>query len=340
MSSPVKVTVLMSTYNGECYLPATIESILSQSLTDFEFVIVDDASTDGTVAIIQRYQQQDPRIQLYCNDTNQGIPLSLNRGMALAQGEYIAVIDQDDLALPSRLKRMSEYLDEHPETGLMGSHFLVINDEDDILYIQHVDTEPDFHFWKLMFGNTVAHPTCMYRTQLAKQLGGYREKDGCTADYGLVSRMAQRAKLTNYPEVLTCKRKHAAQTSTLRSSEINTITGYEIARENITRTIGETLPDDIIHGFAAWSFDEATPLAEEASLATIEAYKKAYRCFMASHQVSKNAHQMIRRHLGELILKRTRHFSLALKARTVLFNVRQIPVSAFFSLLPNGTMKP
>jgi glycosyltransferase involved in cell wall biosynthesis len=107
----VKISILMPVYNGEKYLREAIDSILNQTFTDFEFLIVDDGSTDNSVEIINSYQNS--RINLVKNDKNEGLVYTLNRGLSLAKGEYIARMDCDDISLPERLKKQIDFLDSN-----------------------------------------------------------------------------------------------------------------------------------------------------------------------------------------------------------------------------------
>ena len=114
-----KVTVLMPIYNGERYLGEAIDSILGQTLRDFELLIIDDGSTDGSRGIIESYS--DSRINLVRNDCNLGLVATLNRGLELSRGDYIARMDCDDIALPTRLEKQVQYMDHNPEVGLCGT---------------------------------------------------------------------------------------------------------------------------------------------------------------------------------------------------------------------------
>jgi glycosyltransferase involved in cell wall biosynthesis len=120
-----KVTVLMSVYNGEEHLREAIDSILNQTYKNFEFLIIDDGSTDGSVNIIRSYL--DPRIRLIKNKKNIGITRSLNKGLKLARGEYIARMDDDDIAFPERLEKQVRFLNEHVNVGLVGGSDITIN---------------------------------------------------------------------------------------------------------------------------------------------------------------------------------------------------------------------
>ena len=117
-SSPL-VTVLMSVYNGEKYFPETIESILNQTFTNFEFLIIDDGSSDNSIKIIESYD--DPRIRLICNDENIGQTKTLNKGIKLAKGNFIARSDQDDISSSNRLFIQYNYLNNNPNFCLIHS---------------------------------------------------------------------------------------------------------------------------------------------------------------------------------------------------------------------------
>ncbi len=121
-----KVTVLLPVYNGARFLRQAIDSVLSQTWKDFELLVVNDGSTDGTAAILESYS--DPRIRILSNVQNIGLTLSLNKGLQSARGEYIARIDADDIALPIRLEKQVSYLDQHPEVGLVATGVKVIDE--------------------------------------------------------------------------------------------------------------------------------------------------------------------------------------------------------------------
>ena len=139
-----KVSVVMSVYNAEPYLEAAIDSILNQTFRDFEFVIVDDGSTDGSTEILEKYAKGDSRIRLVHNAFNKGLIRSLNRGVKLAKGEYIARQDGDDVSLPQRLASQVQFLDEHPEIGVHSARAVARRGavevaEDVVVQLQSVD---------------------------------------------------------------------------------------------------------------------------------------------------------------------------------------------------------
>src|SRR5205823_3104415 len=133
-SHPPQVTVLMTVYNGEHYLRPAMESILGQTFTDFEFLIIDDGSTDGSVEIIRSYH--DPRIRLYV-EPHRGLVPALNRGLSLARGRYIAHMDADDLADVRQLAQQVAFLDAHPAVVLVGCRIRYTDEDGQDLY-EHV----------------------------------------------------------------------------------------------------------------------------------------------------------------------------------------------------------
>jgi glycosyltransferase involved in cell wall biosynthesis len=124
-----KISVIMPVYNTAPYLPAAIESILSQSFTDFEFLIIDDGSTDGSYEVCEKYAEQDERIKLSRNDKNMGISYTRNKLIELANSEYIAPQDSDDISLPHRLELSYEYLQSHLKTAVVSGDNIIIDEE-------------------------------------------------------------------------------------------------------------------------------------------------------------------------------------------------------------------
>jgi glycosyltransferase involved in cell wall biosynthesis len=124
MNMPL-VSVVMPLFNAEKYVGDAVESVLNQSYTNFELIIINDASTDKSAACVQGIV--DRRIVIVENENNLGIVASRNRGLALAKGKYIAVLDSDDIALPNRLEKQVAFLEANPAYGICGSYYHVIN---------------------------------------------------------------------------------------------------------------------------------------------------------------------------------------------------------------------
>jgi glycosyltransferase involved in cell wall biosynthesis len=208
-----RVSVVTATYNGARFLPAAIESILAQRYTDFEYVIVDDASTDASAAIATDYAAQDNRVCLVTNPVRLGPPGALNRALAAVQGDYVAVLDHDDLALPERLARQVAFLDEQPAVGAVGAKVRFIDEAGIVSSEQAYPTHPAVARWQLLFGASLLHSASMYRRGLLQQLGGYSEEHPYLCDYELLGRLAEISQIVNLPDLLTCYRRSSTQVS-------------------------------------------------------------------------------------------------------------------------------
>jgi glycosyltransferase involved in cell wall biosynthesis len=196
-----KISVILPVYNAQAYLRESIQSILSQSLTDFELIIINDGSTDQSLEIIQSYT--DDRIKLI-NQSNAGLPISLNRAVAIAKGQFLARQDADDISLPTRLAEQASYLDRHQTCALLGSwaEILVDNTPTDRA-LQHPYENGDIQL-KLLFFNCFVHSSVMIRKSALEKSGLYpeeREKFP-PEDYDLWLRIAKDFEVANIPKAL------------------------------------------------------------------------------------------------------------------------------------------
>lgn len=202
-----KVSVLMSVYNGEPYLREAVESILKQTFRDFDFVIVDDGSTDNAWQILTAYAAQDSRIVLIRNEENIGLDRSLNKGLMLTRGKYIARQDADDVSLPDRLMLQTNLLDSHPEIGALGTAVENIDEQGISLGKHHVPLDHASLQARLLMNNCFHHSSMMIRQSLLQKLGGYDERMRYVEDYDLWWRLSGLARIANLPDVLVCRRR-------------------------------------------------------------------------------------------------------------------------------------
>jgi len=207
-----KVSVILPTYNCEQYIKATMDSLINQTFSDFEILIVDDCSTDSTVEIIKQYS--DPRILLTIKEKNSGYTDSLNWAIARANGKYIARMDGDDICHLERFEKQSEYLDTHPEIVLLGTNAQVI--DSDFCFNYPSQVEPMMS--TLLFGNTFVHPSVMGRAEVFKKYP-YDKNREPAEDYDLWTRIINEGKVTNLPEVLLYYRVHDGQISNLKKDK-------------------------------------------------------------------------------------------------------------------------
>jgi glycosyltransferase involved in cell wall biosynthesis len=209
------VSVIMATYNRAQYLPESIESILNQTFTDFEFIIIDDHSVDESWNILMDYAKQDQRVVLIRNSENVGISKSRNAGLAVAQGMFMAVMDSDDIAFPERLELQVEYLKQHSDCVAVGSEVLLIDPEGWPLGLKgqdfnHPAIEQTFLNGR---GGAIVHPSSMIRASTLEQIGGYNPNLPVSLDYDLFIRLAEVGKLANLSQVLLKFRQHCNRVS-------------------------------------------------------------------------------------------------------------------------------
>ena len=208
MSVSPKVTVLIPVYNREKYVAAAIESILAQRFTDFELLLIDDGSIDGSVGVMRSYTT-DPRVRLVRNESNLGIPATRNRGIALAGGEYIAMLDSDDWAYPTRLEKQVAFLDRHSDVAMVGAWQTGIDERGQPLSRdKRRFVSPGELQSRLLFRTCLAQTSILARTAIMQEYG-YREQYIVCEDFDLFARIAGKHKLARLPETLVHYRAHA-----------------------------------------------------------------------------------------------------------------------------------
>lgn len=195
-----KVSVIMSFYNDEKYITEAVESILKQTFSDFEFITVNDGSTDGSAEIIRSFG--DKRIKLIVNKKNLGLTKSLNRALTASTGEYIARMDADDIALPHRFEKQVKFLDENAHIPLVGCWVEFIDPDGKSTGIKKFPTE-DSEIKKVLISYLpFRHPTLVIRKKVLAELGFYDESFLYAQDYELILRIAAKYPVANIPEVL------------------------------------------------------------------------------------------------------------------------------------------
>lgn len=160
------VSVVMPVYNGEQYLREAIDSILTQTYRNFELIIIDDGSTDRSAAIIEEYRQIDDRVLVQKHSKNQGVVSSLNRGIRLARGDYLARMDADDISFPDRLYEQCRFLDAHNDIGIVGTSAIIINERNKKIGFYPVYNDDFGIRWTLLFYPPFIHPTVMIRRKI------------------------------------------------------------------------------------------------------------------------------------------------------------------------------
>lgn len=214
MNITPKITVLLPVYNCELYIKTAVESILNQTFTNFELLIIDDASTDATVSILKKFD--DPRIQLIEKPLNSGYTNSLNYGLKIAKGQYIARMDADDISYPERFARQIDYLDNHPDVVVCGTTYKIVDNDKKIILPQ------DHEAIKigLLWGNCVSHPSVMIRKKIVDDFSiRYDTSKEPAEDYDMWVRLLSIGKLHNLKEILLEYRVYGNQVSRKRAEE-------------------------------------------------------------------------------------------------------------------------
>lgn len=214
-----KVSVVMPVYNGERFLQEAIESILDQTFKDFEFLIINDGSTDQSEEIIRKYAQIDERINLIINTKNLGIAEATNVGIAHVRGEYIALMDQDDISMPERLEKQVVFLDTHPEICAVGGNTAVLDEDGRIHNRRPVLTSPVLIRWELLFCNQLRNPTVMMRREIFTKNRLRYENFSPLQDYRFWLKLNMQCWLANMPENLVTYRLHHDNASISQSDK-------------------------------------------------------------------------------------------------------------------------
>ncbi len=215
-SSTPLVSVVMCVYNDERYLGKSIESILKQTFTDFELIIVDDGSTDKTAAILDSIKQKDSRIKVFHKE-NTGTTASANFGISKARGKYIARLDSDDISYPNRLQTEVEILEHNSDVGLIGGGADMIDQDGNIIGTRNIITKNPKR--TLLFRNIFQQSDVMFRKSVFEALGGYREKFKNGEDYDMWLRISEVADIVKLNDVLGQWRLNAGGYSFSRRQE-------------------------------------------------------------------------------------------------------------------------
>jgi len=253
MNNP-KISVLMPVYNAEKFLKEAIDSILNQTFKDFEFLIINDASTDNSKKIILSYK--DPRIRYFENDKNLGVAKTLNKGLRLAKGKYIARMDADDISLSERFKKQVEFMEKSPLIAVCGAWLRLIGNENQNNEIWK--SPSDFESIKslALFYSSIYHPTVLIRKETLKKYNLFYDPSFAHAeDYELWVRIMEKAKVANLKEILLLHRIHSKEVGNIHKQMMvknsNRIRLYQLNRLGIYPT-----PEELkIHqAISYWQF--------------------------------------------------------------------------------------
>ena len=196
------ISVVMSVYNDRDYLAIAIESILNQTFTDFEFLIIDDGSSDGSKEIIKNYASKDKRIKFIKNPENLGLATSLNKLIKLSRGEYIARMDADDESFPERFEKQINYFNKFPETDVLGTGAIIIDNKNKILERKKMPNSYDKFYKNLFYNTCFIHPSVMARKRFYLPNNLYKEEFLRSEDWYIWADNFGKFKYSNLDEYL------------------------------------------------------------------------------------------------------------------------------------------
>jgi glycosyltransferase involved in cell wall biosynthesis len=236
------VSILMPVYNGEPYLREALDSVFAQNYANFELIVIDDGSTDGTPEVLDSVR--DSRLRVYRCCENRGVAARLAEGLSLCSGEYVARLDADDIARPDRLEKQVTLLEEDPKRVIVAGGYQVVDELGRVLdrYCrprEHIEIE-----WSLLFENTVAHSAVMFRTTAALDVGGYDRHRVHVEDYDLWSRLLEVGKAVGANGVVVSLRQHQRRVSVTHAHAMAVAAAHVSAR-NLATLVGRPVAPEV-----------------------------------------------------------------------------------------------
>jgi glycosyltransferase involved in cell wall biosynthesis len=326
----------MPVYDAEEYLRQSIDSVLGQTFGNFELLIISEHNTSNeSIAIIESYS--DKRIRHIHNTTTLGLVRSLNAGLKAAKGQYIALMDADDVSLPQRFEREVRFLDTHPSVSVVGTAFQIIDENNRLIGRHSHPTDPALIRWELMFNDVIANSSALVRRSIYDQIGGYDQEFVESAmDYELWTRAARIADLANLPDTLLLFRQHRSSMSRMHYQALvrNTMT---VCRRALAIGFHQDTPLAIVRAFVQ-------PRSMGRAKDALDAAELLYKLFvrhtsqegLTEHQATLVRYDAGRRMLGLAVACATRSplFSLKIlclvavlcRERSVWFAISMIPI--------------
>jgi glycosyltransferase involved in cell wall biosynthesis len=242
VSAKPRVSVVMPCHNGLPFLIDAVDSITSQTFEDFELIIVDDASKDGSSEWLETRARQDPRIKVLRADKNQGCAKSLNAGARAAAGEWIARMDADDICLPDRLERQLRFVDANPDVVLVGAQVELMDSAGTSLGFPSLPTAHDDIDRSLLYGGwPIVHPVTMFRRSAFERIGGYVDENiGTLEDHDLFIKLAEVGRVANLADVLLRYRRHV-KSVTAKPDDHTHLAKAKLSLDSLRRRNARTL---------------------------------------------------------------------------------------------------
>jgi hypothetical protein len=240
-----RVSVLLPVFNAEQVVHEAVNSILGQTFHDLELVVIDDGSTDASVA--RAFSLEDPRLRLVRHPENRGIVAALNSGLSAANGELVARIDADDIAMPDRIEKQVAFMDERPEIGVLATGWTTVRlDGHPVSELSPVRHHGGLRL-NLLFGNPIHHATVLFRHALADQVGGYLSEPWPVEDYDLWLRLSERTLLAALPQSLTLVR-HSERGISAQNTALQVAMVARLSYTHLERILGHPPPRSLLAG--------------------------------------------------------------------------------------------
>lgn len=289
------ISVIMSVFNTAKYVGEAIESVLKQTYTNFEFIIVDDASTDNSLEIIRKYESQDPRVIVITNEVNLGISKSRNRGLAIARGEYIANMDSDDINMVDRFELQVNHFASNPDTLVLGGRHKVIDAQGNEQPNTWSFPENVFRWDTLTTKVAVTHGCMTTRTDYLREIGGYPEGLENAIDRALFQKMALAPEfcMRNLDDVIYTIRIHRESTSK-KKTNLQLENSRRVRKQAIEDILGRTIPEDEFVAIFEKEPGYVSPeLSRRAITMYVVFYKKYLKRFRPSTEEREHARKIL-----------------------------------------------
>jgi glycosyltransferase involved in cell wall biosynthesis len=306
LSRTPTISVVMAVYNGEIYLREALESIVTQTYNDFEFIIVDDGSTDTTPNILKEYKNRDRRIILLHNKTNLKLIRSLNLGLQKARGKYIARMDADDISLPERLEKQVAYLNSNDQVGLLGTRIFRIDYNGEVIAKPNPPQTDATIRWKLFYGSPFSHSSVMFRQSLLDKVGLYDQAALHAEDYAMWSKMARYTQLRSLSDILQKVRTSTSSISHIFRTEQNEMADL-IACQNINNLMEKNfITPQESQRLRAWYHSQFNDTVTKKDISLCKKWIEIYKQFIRSQQNitlkdKKEIRQQLARRLAAIV---------------------------------------
>lgn len=316
----------MSIKDGGKYLREAVESILAQTFTDFEFIIINDGSTDQTAKILDGYT--DPRIVRLKNEKNVGLAASLNKGIAVARGDYIARMDADDICAPDRLKAQFNYLEKHTKVDVLGGAIEIMDRNGMVLSsLKFPETNPVIQ-WSFCYYCPIVHPAVMVRRQVLLDAGGYRNVWPHAEDYDLWVRISKNAHFANLSQVLLKLRKHETNITVLNVDK-NLESSAQISREYVSRLLDKKVSLEVIE--ILWNQQVGQPDQVQQAVKLID---DLYLYFLSNTLLKRSERNYIRKETSRRLIQLSSGFVRSFGVWTIIKSAAHYDLYAVLHYLP------